>query len=60
MTIHEQAASIAKTEGKWHAHPNKKRTTQEIQFVKNLNIMYHIFVSFVMFFLFFDITIKHN
>lgn len=36
MTIYEQAVSIAKSEDNWHAHPNKKRKTQEIQLVKNL------------------------
>ena len=36
MTIYEQAVMIAKTEGKWHPHPNKKRKTQEIQLVKDL------------------------
>lgn len=36
MTIYEQAVSIAKSEGKWQKHPNKKRKTQKIQLVKNL------------------------
>ncbi|WP_297430703.1 transposase [Clostridium sp.] len=36
MTIYEQAVMIAKSEGKWHTHPNKKRKTQEIQLVKEL------------------------
>lgn len=36
MMIYEQAVSIAKSEDKWHPHPNKKRKTQEIQLVKDL------------------------
>ena len=36
MTIYEDAVSIAKSEKKWHKHPNKKRTTQKIQLVEDL------------------------
>lgn len=36
MTIYKEAVSIAKAEGNWKKHPNKRRTTQEIHFVKDL------------------------
>ena len=36
MTIYEDAVAIAKKENKWHKHPNRKRTTQKIQLVKDL------------------------
>lgn len=36
MEAYEQAVSIAKEENKWHAHPNKKRKSQEIAFVESL------------------------
>jgi Transposase DDE domain len=40
MVIYEQAVQIAKTEGKWQNHPNKKRTTQKIQLVSDLGDFY--------------------
>ena len=36
MEAYEQAVAIAREENKWQAHPNKKRTTQEIAFVPSL------------------------
>lgn len=40
MTIYSEAVSIARSQGKWLKHPNKKRKTQEIQLVKNLGAMW--------------------
>jgi hypothetical protein len=36
MEAFEQAVSLAKENGKWHAHPSRKRKTQEIAFVSAL------------------------
>ncbi|SPF53534.1 conserved hypothetical protein [Candidatus Desulfosporosinus infrequens] len=36
MTIYREAVSLAQFAGKWSKHPNKKRKTQEIQWVCNL------------------------
>lgn len=38
MIAYEDAVSIAKMEGKWHVHPNKKRKTQKICFVGDIGI----------------------
>lgn len=40
MTTYSKAVSIAKSQGRWLKHPNKKRKTQEIQLVKNLGAMW--------------------
>ena len=40
MTIYSEAVSIAKSQGKWSKHPNKKRKTQEIQLVRNLGAVW--------------------
>ncbi|WP_039656773.1 transposase [Clostridium tyrobutyricum] len=40
MTIYSEAVSIARSQGKWLKHPNRKRKTQEIQLVKNLGAMW--------------------
>ncbi|NLZ53417.1 MAG: transposase [Thermoanaerobacteraceae bacterium] len=36
MEAYEQAVSVAKEQNKWEAHPNKKRKSQKIAFVKAL------------------------
>nr|OZC19698.1 transposase DDE domain protein [Sporomusa acidovorans DSM 3132] len=36
MILYQEAVSLAKLSGKWSKHPNKKRTTQEIQRVCDL------------------------
>lgn len=40
MAIYEDAVSLAASCGKWSKHPNKKRTTQEIQLIKDLGSMW--------------------
>lgn len=40
MTIYEDAIAIAKKEGKWTKHPNRKRTTQKIQLVTDLGCLW--------------------
>ncbi|MTI66554.1 MAG: transposase [Firmicutes bacterium] len=40
MSIYKEAVKIAKAEGNWRKYPNKKRTTQEIQFVKDLGVFW--------------------
>lgn len=36
MILYKEAVQIAKKEGKWQAHPNKKRKTQKIQLVRDM------------------------
>ena len=40
MIIHSEAVCLAKAEGKWTKHPNKKRKSQKIQLIRNLGSMW--------------------
>ena len=40
MNAYQDSVSIAKTEGRWQPHPNKKRKTQKIAFVPDIGAMW--------------------
>jgi len=40
MNAYQDAVTIAKTEGRWQPHPNKKRKTQKIAFVPEIGAMW--------------------